>query len=109
MITAKSVARQLTWPLEIVTVTEDRDAVGDPTETTTTERCCGKWAPALSIDEVGAENWQNAELDLYLPASAVITQTSRVQLLTGFYEGLWEVVGVKHWGVGVVARIQRSV
>lgn len=108
MISAKSVARQLTWPVDIITVTEGRDDIGDPTETTTTVRSCGKWAPAESIDEVGAENWQNAELDLYLPASVAITQTSRVQIPSGFYAGLWEVVGVRHWGVGTVARISRS-
>lgn len=109
MISAKSVARHLTWPLEILTVAEGRDeTTGDPTDTTTTARVCGKWAPAEAIETVGASNWQNADLDLYLPASASITGGSRVRIPSGFYAGLWEVVGQpRNWGVGIVARIRR--
>lgn len=108
MISAKSVARNLTWPVDILTVTEDRNAVGDPTETTTRVRTCGKWAPSQSIEEVGAANWQNAELDLYLPAATTISGTSRVSIPSGFYAGLWEVVGhPHHWSVGIVAKIRR--
>ena len=109
MISSKSVARHLTWPLDIITVTEGRDeTTGDPTETTPSKRACGKWAPAESIETVGAANWQDAELDLFLPSGTAITGTSRVQLRAGFYEGLWEVVGTpRHWGVGIVARIRR--
>ena len=108
MISAKSVARQLTWPVDIITVAEGRDEVGDPTETTTTKRVCGKWAPAQSIDEVGAENWANAELDLYLPAHTAITSSCRVSIPSGFHAGLWEVAAVRNWHVGIVARIRRA-
>ena len=109
MISAKSVARNLTWPVDILTVAEGRDEpTGDPTDTATKVRTCGKWAPTQSIEEVGSANWQNADLDVYLPAGTAISGTSRVSIPSGFYAGLWEVVGQPHhWSVGIVARIRR--
>ena len=98
----------LTEPVDVITVTEGRDERGDPTEETTTVRTCGRFAPTGSKEMIGSEPWSESDAAYYLASTVAITASSRLSIPCGPGAGLWEVVGVHNWGVGLEVKIRRA-
>ena len=97
----------LTEPVDILTVTQERDERGDPEETIRSTRTHGRYAPTATAESIGALPFHEGEAAFYLAPCETITATSRLKIPAGRQAGLWEVVGVHDWGVGLEVRIRR--